>query len=159
MNSIHARLLPVLLILCSLAGGSGLAFAGDDAGDYVLVPDTKGAAAQMDTYLQGRGIKHEVRIKPGSGDDKAQAPEAVTVCIYGVISTPEQDALCASLAAPARKVVAHRVSVEFYKRVTEAAAAANVAFQPSQLPSGNGDVSFAQNSDVSFYRLLRTVKL
>jgi hypothetical protein len=157
MNLICSRLLILWLILCSFTGASSHAFAGDDSVAHVNVPDAKAAAAQIDGYLQGRGIKHNVSVTPASGDDKAQAPETVTVRVYGVIPAPEQDALCASLAAPARKASAHSVSVSFYEKVSSGTTA--VAFQPSQLPSGNGDVSFAQGPDSFTYRLLRTVKL
>jgi hypothetical protein len=136
MNLTRSLLLTLCLWSCH-------AFAGADS----AVPDSRSAAVRIGDYLEQRGIRHSVNVAPGD----------LTVRIYGVIPAPKQDALCASLSAPARKASAHSVSVCFYERVTGGASA--VAFQASRLPSGNGDVSFAQNSDAISYRLLRTVRL
>ena len=128
--------------------------AGDDSA--AARPASLSPLAQMNEYLEGQKITHSVETV--GGDFKGDGTETLTVKIYGVAADTQQDAICTVLAATAKKGHVRETNVLFFASGT-AAAGQQAAFQPSQLPGGNGAVEFPRESPTAGYRLLRTVKL
>ena len=134
------------LALGSILLTSATLQAGDDA-----TP-----SAQMNDYLQGQKITHTVETT--GGDAKDGTAEALTVKIYGVTADAQQDAICTTLAATAKKSRVKEATVLFFTQPPSGSVQA-AGFQASRLPSGNGEVDFARDAPPSGYRLQRTVKL
>ena len=110
----------------------------------------------MNDYLQAQKVTH--RVESAGGDGKDDKAETLTVKIYGVTGAAQQDALCAALSLTAKKDHVRDATVLFYTPAT-AAAGQPAVFQPSQLPSGNGDVEFPREARAAGNQLQRTVKL
>ena len=77
--------------------------------------------------------------------------------VYGGADGAQQDAICATLAATAKKSRVKGATVMFF---TQAASTGSPGgFQASHLPGGNGEPDFAREAQQAGYHLQRTVKL
>lgn len=146
----------IRVLLCagcaSLVAGGDLR-AGSDAAPNAVVQDTRPVTVQMDDYLKTQHVEHAIDAPTASNG------QTTTVKIYGVATPTQQETLCAGLSAGGKHDRLQGVSVQFLTLDTHAAG--NVqTFQPSSLPSGNGNVTTVQRPvEKTDYRLQRTVKL
>lgn len=144
--------------LCVMLFAVVLPFASLQAGDdsTTVRSESISVSAQMNDYLQGQKIAHSVDAK--GGDFKGDGEEMLTVKIYDVSAETQQNAICTALAATAKKGRVRETTVLFFTQV-QASTSQPAGFQPSRLPSGNGEVDFPRDPLPAGYRLLRTVKL
>lgn len=144
------------LLLALSPGLVSSTLAGDDAanGTAATTQAARPTGCEIEDYLHGQRISH-VLVLP-SADGKGEGTNAVVVKIYGIESATQQDDICTNVAAAGKKGRLHEVSVLFYTMVPDNRP---VAFSPSRLPSGSGDVSFARETETVTFKLQRTVKL
>ena len=111
-------------------------------------------AVQMDDYLKAQRIDHAIEYPAAANG------QTTTVKVYGVNSVQQQEAVCAGLYAGNKRDRLQGVSVQFYALETHPVTGVQTVFQPSSLPSGNGNVVVSPRAvDRSEYRVQRTVKL
>ena len=147
------RLVSVVLVGCVSLAAVTL-HAGSETVPAAAAADTRPVAVQMDEYLKAQHIDHAVELPSASNG------QTTTVKIYGVNSPERQEALCAGLSVGGKRDRLQGVNVQFLALETRSVAGVQTTFQPSSLPSGNGNVVMSPRAvDKPEYRVQRTVKL